>query len=144
MPLETAPNVVANHKWLPDVIRAFRAAGGEARFPQIYRWIENNRPMLPDEWEAAIRACVYAHTLDSPVYRLGNPDVFFKKAHGLWALRFPDETIEGKSENDMLIQVFTSMSKEQLESFSGKGDELLSYVKGQVAELKRKFNISAH
>ena len=141
MPPEATNNVIANNKWLPDLIRAYRAAGGETRFPQIYRWIESNRPVLPDEWEAAVRACVYAHSSDSPVYRSGNPDVFFKKAHGLWALRFPDETIAGKSDNDLFIQVIASMSKEQLESYSGKGDELLSYVKAQVAELKRKYNI---
>lgn len=134
-------NDTSNSKWLPDIISAFQSAGGTARFPQVYRWIQTNRNMLPGEWEAAVRATVYYHTSDSPVFKKGNPDVFFKKAHGLWSLRHPSETVLGKTDNDLLLQVLMSMSKEQVKSYSGKGDALLAYIKQQVEEKKRKFKI---
>lgn len=126
--------------WLPDVILAFREAGGTARFPQVYRWIERIRKKLPGEWQATIRATVYHHSSDSPAFTKGNPDVFFKKGHGLWALRYPSETISGKRDFTWL-DVVHGISKEQMESYSGKADEFMAYVKQQVEEKKRRFKI---
>ena len=127
--------------WLPDLILAFREAGGTARFPQIYRWIQMNRKQLPEEWQATVRATAYYHSSDSPVYKVGYPDVFFKKGHGLWALRHPSETITGKRDWDNWLDVIDGMSKEQIESYSGKQAEFAAYVNQQVEEKKRKFKI---
>jgi hypothetical protein len=74
------PNDAASNKWLPDIICAFQAGGGAARLPQIYRWIQLNRRIFPTEWKAAIRATIYHHSSDSPIYTQGNPDIFFKKS----------------------------------------------------------------
>lgn len=131
----------SSSKWLPEVICAFQAAGGTARFPQIYRWIQLNRKGLPDEWRAAVRATVYHHSADSPVFKKGSPDVFFKKAYGLWALRHPSETVRGKTDKDLVLQIVTSMTKEELESSSGRGDAFLAHITQQVEELKSKFKL---
>lgn len=125
--------------WLPDVVLAFREAGGTARFPQIYRWIQMNRKQLPEAWQETVRATVYHHSSDSPAFTKGNPDVFFKKVHGLWALRHPSETVSGKT--NLRADVILGMTKEQLESFVGKVDEFFAYVNQQVEEKKRKFKI---
>lgn len=127
--------------WLPDVILAFREAGGTARFPQIYLWIQMNRKQLPGAWQETIRATVYHHSSDSPAFTKGNPDVFFKKGHGLWALRHPSERVSGKRTPDLRADVMLSMTNEQLESFVGKAHELYAYVNQQVEEKKRKFKI---
>jgi len=134
-------DIASISRWLPDIIQAFRAAGGTSRFPQIYRWIQSNRRLLPEEWEALIRATVYHHSSDSPVYKQGNPDVFFKKGYGLWALRHPNDTIRGKTERDLSIQVWEGLTKEQLESYSGNGDALIADVKAEVEKLKKKYKI---
>ena len=127
--------------WLPDVILAFREADGTAELRQIYRWIQRNRKRLPENWEATVRATVYHHSSDSPAFTKGNPDVFFKKARGLWALRHPSETVSGKTQRDLEADVIHGMTNEQLESYVGKEVELVRYVKQQVEEKKRKFKI---
>ena len=128
-------------KWLPDIIRAFRAAGGTARFPRIYNWIRAHRQSLPENWESAVRATVYGHSSDSPVFKKGDIDVFSKKDRGLWALRYPSETFLGKGDQDLFLQVLSSLTVEQFESYLGKGEEFSACVMQQVAELKRKFKI---
>jgi hypothetical protein len=129
-------------KWLPDVIRAIQAVGGSASLSQIYRWIERTRTGLPDEWEAAVRATIYHHSSDAKAYKKGNPDVFCNKDRGVWAVRDKTEVLTGKTDNDLFLQVLTSMSREELESFSGRGDALQQHIKARVAELKTKYKIS--
>jgi hypothetical protein len=125
--------------WLPDVILAFREAGGTAEFRQIYQWIRRNRKQLPEAWQETVRATVYHHSSDSPAFTKGNPDVFFKKGRGLWALRHPSETVSGK--RNLVADAIHGMTKEQIESYVGKEGELLAYLKQQVEEKKRKFKI---
>jgi hypothetical protein len=128
--------------WLPDVILAFRDARGTAEFRQVYRWIERNRKVLPEAWKETVRATVYHHSSDSPAFTKGNPDVFFKKGRGLWALRHPAEALSGKKDLNLRTDVILSLTKEQLESLVGKTtDELLAYINQQVEEKKRKFKI---
>lgn len=127
--------------WLPDVILAFREAGGAAELRLIYRWIQRNRKRLPENWEATVRATVYHHSSDSPAFTKGNPDVFFKKAHGLWALRYPSETVSGKKQRNLEADVIHGMTNEELESYVGKEVELVRYVRQQVEEKKWKFKI---
>lgn len=134
-------NDAASNKWLPDIICAFQAVEGVAQFPQIYRWIQLNRRDLPTEWKAVVRATIYHHSSDSPAYTKGNPDIFFKKSYGLWALRYPSENVIGKTDGDLFMQVVVSMSKEQLESYSGKGDALIAYVNEEMAKLKKKYKV---
>jgi hypothetical protein len=128
-------------KWLPDIICAFRAAGGTARWPRIYNWIRANRQSLPEDWEETVRATVYHHSSDSPGFKKGDLDVFFKKTRGLWALRYPSETFLGKGDQDLRMQVISNMTVEQFRSYTGKGKEFSAYVMQQVDELKRKFKI---
>lgn len=125
--------------WLPDVILAFRDAGGAAQLREIYRWIQRNRKRLPQAWKETVRATVYYHSSDSPVYKRGNPDVFFKKDRGLWALRHSSETVSGK--RNLWTDVIHGMTKEQIESYAGRGDEFLAYVKQQAEDKKRRFKI---
>jgi hypothetical protein len=127
--------------WLPDVIAAYRAAGGTARFPKIQKWIQRYRPNLPINWEAVIRATVYHHSSDSPAFRVGDPDVFVKKSHGLWGLRHASGTIFGKSDNDLFGQVLLNMSKGEIESYAGRGELFREHVDSRVNELKRKYCI---
>lgn len=141
MSQSTTTKDVSSNKWLPDIICAFQAAGGSARLPQIYRWIQLNRRPLPTEWQAAIRADIYHHSSDAKAYVQGNPDIFFKQSYGLWALRYPSEKVIGKTDNDLFYQVLYSMNREQLESYSGKGDALIAYVNGEVDTLKKKYKI---
>jgi hypothetical protein len=130
-----------NSRWLPDVIRALQAAGGSAGLPRIYRWIKSNRQNLPDEWEAAIRATIYYHSSDAKAYKPGNPDVFCRRSHGVWGLRY-SEIVLGKTDKDLFGQAVASMSKEDWESFSGKRDAWWKHVSDLVAQLKVKYRIS--
>jgi hypothetical protein len=124
---------------LPDVIRAFRAAGGTATLKQVYRWIQSNRPTLPTEWESAIRACIYAHSSDAGAFIAGNPDVFFNESRGVWGLRHPDDTVLGKTDQDFFTQVLVSMSEEEFKPYSGSGNDLIAEVKRRANELKKKY-----
>jgi hypothetical protein len=134
-------NDAASNKWLPDIICAFQAIGGESRLPQIYHRIQLNRRILPTEWKAVIRATIYHHSSDSPAYTPGNPDIFSKKSYGLWALRYSSDKVIGKTDNDLFMQVVLNISAEQFKSYSGKGDALIAYVKGEVDKLKKKYKI---
>jgi len=131
-----------NNKWLPDVIRAIQDAGGSASLYQVYSWIGRNRQGLPGEWKAAIRATIYLHSSHAKGYKQGNPDVFCNKGRGVWALRYSSEVVLGKTDNDLFIQAIASFSKEELESFSGKGDAFEHHVKDRAAQLKLKYKIS--
>ena len=135
-------STVSVSKWLPDVITAFRAVRGTARFPQIYRWIRQNRPTLPDHWEETIRATVYHHSSDSPAFGKGDPDVFYKKSHGLWALRFPSETLPGKTELDLFTTALLRLEPSVIVSFAGRGDELYEFLKPRIIELKQQYGIT--
>jgi hypothetical protein len=143
MTTNATTNDTAINKWLPDIICAFQAIGGAARLPQIYRWIQLNRRILPAEWKAVIRATIYHQSSDSPIYPQGNPDIFFKISYGLWALRYPSDKVIGKTNNDLFMQVLASMSVEQFESYSGKGDALIAYVKEEVDKLKKKYKVTS-
>jgi hypothetical protein len=127
--------------WLPDVILAFREARGTAELRHIYRWIQRNRQRRPENWEATVRATIYHHSSDSPAFKKGNPDVFFKKGRGLWALRHSSETVSGKKQRNLEADVIHGMTNEQLESYVAKEVDLVRYVKQQVEEKKRKFKI---
>jgi hypothetical protein len=100
MSTNATTNDAAINKWLPDIICAFQAVGGAARLPQIYRWIQLNRRILPAEWKALIRATIYYQSSDSPIYPQGNLDIFFKISYGLWALRYPSDKVIGVSEHE--------------------------------------------
>jgi hypothetical protein len=141
MSQNTTTNDVSSNKWLPDIICALQSAGGAARLKQIYRWIQLNRRNLPTEWESVIRAAIYGHSSDAKAYKQGNPDIFFNKSRGLWGLRYPSDKVTGKTDNDLFYQALYTMSREQLESYSGKGDDLIEYVKGEVDKLKKKYKI---
>ncbi len=134
-------DATSHKKWLPDVISAYQAAGGTARFPQVYRWIQGNRTNLPSEWEAAVRATVYHYSSNSPVFRKGDPDVFYKQGHGLWGLRRPSEKLIGKAPNDLFVQVLSTMTKEQFEACAVRGEEPYTYIMRRVEEEKKKYKI---
>jgi hypothetical protein len=74
------------------------------------------------------------------VYKAGDPDVFYKKCHGLWALRFPDVIIDGKTE-DFIGHVFSKLSDEQHEKYNGNREALFGYVREQITEYKRRYGM---
>jgi hypothetical protein len=134
-------NDIANNKWLPDIICALQSLGGIARLKQIYHWIHLNRQNLPPEWEAVIRAAIYSHSSDAKAYVIGNPDIFINQGRGLWALRYPQEKVGGKSYSDLSSQILANMSIGQFQSFSGKGDEFIAHIHKEVDKLKEKYKI---
>jgi len=66
--------------------------------------------------------------------------VFYKKCHGLWALRFPDVIIDGKTE-DFIGHVFSKLSDEQHEKYNGNREALFGYVREQITEYKRRYGM---
>ena len=130
-----------NSRWLPDLIQAFQAVGGTATFQQVYRWIQTNRRDLPSEWQSLVRATVYQHSSDSPVFKAGELNVFHRKARGLWALRHPSETIVGKADYDLFFEVLVETAESQPERFAGKGEEVRKYIEELVAAKKKRFGI---
>jgi len=128
--------------WLADVVLAFRAMdNGRAWLTDIYEWIRLNRKDRPKSFDSVIRATIYAHSTDAAAYVPGNPDVFRNVARGLWELRFPDvEDIPQRSTN-LQVFVLTQMTTEELQSFSGKGDEFRAEFDRRVEEVRKKFNM---
>jgi hypothetical protein len=131
----------SSKKWLPDIIRAFQEAGGSSGLPKIYRWIQMQRISLPREWQSVIRATIYSHSSDSPVYKTGDPDIFRRRSYGLWALRHPSETVIGKSDNDFMLQAIADLTTEQFHSYAGNGDALIAFIKEQAQQKKRMFKV---
>ena len=132
----------SNNNWLPDIIAAIRSTGGQATLLQIYRWIERNRSNLPTEYQSVVRATIYAHSTDARAYVQGNPDVFYNVERGVWGLRHPKETIPGRSESALLAFVLSQMSREELGSFSGRGQEFRAEINRRIEDARRKYHMT--
>jgi len=139
--LEVAMSDSSNENWLPDIITAVRSLGGRARLKDIYRWVERNRSNLPSEYQAVVRATIYAHSSDAKGYVSGNPDVFDNIARGEWGLRFPDETMIGRSELNLLSFVLNQFTQEDLERFAGQGEALKAELHRRMDKARSKYQI---
>lgn len=74
--------------WIDEIIEAFNALGGEAKYSQLYHYIENNTHReLTDEWKASVRNRIESHSSDSDNYKYSNPNYFYKIGRGHWGLR---------------------------------------------------------
>ena len=71
---------------LKEIVQAFEALGGAARYADLYEYIirTTNRELTP-EWKATVRRTIEDHSSDSLNHRA--EDVFEKIGHGHWGLR---------------------------------------------------------
>ena len=124
------------------MVTAVRALGGRAKLREIYRWIEHHRSKLPDEYQAVVRATIYAHSTDARAYIQGNINVFYKVARGEWGLRFPNETIPGRSYEALQKFVLSRMTREELESYAGRGQEFMAELDRRVEQARQKYHMA--
>lgn len=73
-------------RWLEEIVDAFGALGGAARYDDLYEYIaRTTRRQLPPSWKSIIRRNIEEHSSDSIAKRY--EDLFQKLGHGHWGLR---------------------------------------------------------
>ena len=131
-----------HNTWLADVVLSLRELEGRAWLEDIYDWIKRHRRNLPPNYDSAVRATIYAHSTDAGAYVPGNPDIFYQLARGRWGLRFPKESVPNRS-TYLPGFVLAQMSRKELESFTGRGKELLTELERRAAALQRKYHMTS-
>ena len=75
--------------WLEEIIGAFEFLGGDAKYYDLYNYIEQNTSRkLTDNWRAIVRQIIEDHSSDA-MFR-SNIDIFYSvggKGSGHWGLR---------------------------------------------------------
>ena len=72
--------------WVSEIVSAFRALGGAARYDDLYEYIERTTDRnLTTEWKATVRRTIEDHSSDSKNFRA--EDLFRHIDHGFWCLR---------------------------------------------------------
>lgn len=75
-----------NPSWVSEIISAFRALGGAARYDDLYEYIQRTTARtLTAAWKATVRRTIEDHSSDSANFRAD--DLFRHLDHGFWALR---------------------------------------------------------
>jgi hypothetical protein len=128
-------------QWLPDVIRALKALGGEARMKDICARIRMQRENLPEEWEAAVRATIYHFSSGAKAYIPGCPDIFKKTGYGVWALRWGDETFDPRSPASLVSKAVSEISPEALKPLAGDPKAIEALIEKKVAEVRRRYKV---
>ncbi|HEY4328491.1 MAG TPA: hypothetical protein VGN88_02050 [Phycisphaerae bacterium] len=132
--------------WLIDISNAMHKHGGCASLQQIYRYVHQNRSNLPAEYEAVVRASIYAHSTDAKAYKKGNPDIFIRIRRGMWGMRFPEDFVPGRSNKDLRSIAFTNMLREMnteaMQSLAGRPGAFEAEINRRIMEVRRKYHIS--
>lgn len=134
-----------NKSWLADIVLAFRAVeenDGRAWLQDIYEWIRRNRKQRPKNFDAVIRSTIELHSSDSKTYVHGYPDVFRHVARGIWALRFPHRKEVPQKSTYLPGFVLAQMTREELESFAGRGEEFRIEIDKRVEDVRRRFHMT--
>ena len=72
--------------WISEIVAAFGALGGAARYDDLYEYVQRTtKRKLTEQWRATIRRTIEDHSSDSKNFRAG--DLFRHLDHGFWALR---------------------------------------------------------
>lgn len=73
-------------RWIDEIVQAFDALGGAARYSDLYELIERTTSRhLTAEWKATVRRTIEDHSRDSENFRAR--DLFRHLDRGFWALR---------------------------------------------------------
>ena len=74
------------NSWKNEILVAFRALGGAARYSDLYEYIEQTTVRnLTTQWKATVRRTIEDHSSDSKNFRAS--DLFRDVDHGFWSLR---------------------------------------------------------
>lgn len=112
--------------WITDIVLALRAHDGLATNRQIYTWIRRNRrEPLPENWEAAVRACLQRYSATSPQYDSNNPDLFRNVTRGEWRLNsYANTRSVAMLEHDAINAALDSLTDEEIQSLK-RDDHLM-------------------
>jgi hypothetical protein len=118
------------------------SSGGRADFRTLYREVPLLRDSdAPDNYDAVIRASIYAHSSAAKAYVKGNPDVFFKD-RGTWAIR-PDWKLRmikahaARPNSTYLVDLaFASMEIDEIRAVVGDKVKMRALLDRKVEELR--------
>src|SRR5690606_7176456 len=116
-------------QWKDEIVAAFKALGGAARYEDLYRYIERvTSRKLTKEWKATVRRTIEDHSSDSENFRAA--DLFKHHSLGFWGLRHVHNT-------EQLIARRSSMTPEAVvdEALNGPQmfDKILIANRGEIA-----------
>jgi hypothetical protein len=97
--VEEIEEVQSFSRWVDEIVSAFKALGGKAKYSELYEYIENTTSRdLPDTWDATVRYTIQLHSSDSDTYK-GGRDLFRRLGRGYWALKEYVDEEDGSESN---------------------------------------------
>ena len=73
-------------RWLDEIVAAFHALGGAARYDDLYEYVSRTTDRtLSEHWKSIIRRNIEENSSDSLAFKYA--DLFRKFGHGHWGLR---------------------------------------------------------